>query len=312
MTTLANGRQQLHGRDVDVSSVDKVLFPDDGITKGELVAYYDRVADIAFPYLADRPVALKRHPEGIGSEGFFQKNVSEHFPDWLGRVRIDKRDGGTTDNVVITEPAALAYLADQGTIEVHGWLARADALEHADQLVFDLDPPGEDVEAARDAARRVRDVLDELELPHLLKTSGSKGYHVHVLIDREAGVDAPGFAADVARLLAVRHPDQLTDEQRKDARRGRVLVDHFRNRFGQTVVAPYALRARPGAPVATPIGWDELGRTEPQRFTLRNLFRRLGQREDPWAGPWERARGRGVPLARARDRLDGLLQQWRG
>lgn len=305
--TLAEGRQQLHGRGIDVSSVDKVLFPEDGITKGELVSYYDRIAQVMFPYVADRPVALKRYPDGLGAEGFFQKNVSGHFPTWVGRVRVDKRGGGSSEQIVIDEPATLVYLADQGTVELHAWLTRSDALEQADQLVLDLDPPGEDVAAARDAARRVREILDELELPHLLKTSGSKGYHVHVLIDRDAEVDASAFAADVARLLARRHPDALTDEQRKEARRGRVLVDHFRNGFGQTVVAPYSVRARPGAPVSTPIGWDELGRTDPQRFTIRNIFRRLAQRDDPWAEPFQRAAGRGIPLVDARARLDHEL-----
>lgn len=276
------GRQQLHGRSIDVSSVDKVLFPDEGITKGELVAYYDRIAETMYPYLADRPVALKRHPDGLDAEGFFQKNVSDHFPDWLGRVELEKRGGGTTDNVVITEPAALAYLADQGTIEFHSWLTRADELECADQVVFDLDPPDEDIDAARAATRRVREVLEELELPHLLKTSGSKGYHVHVLVDRDIAVGARGFAADVAHLLARRHPEALTDEQRKDRSSRRVLVDYFRNGFGQTVVAPYSVRARPGAPVSTPISWRELGTTDPQRFTLRNIFRRLGQHDASW------------------------------
>lgn len=310
--TLEDGRQQLHGRDIDVSSVDKMLFPDDGITKGELVDYYARIAEVMFPYLVDRPVALKRFPDGLGAEGFFQKNVSRHFPSWLGRVAVDKRGGGSSEQIVVNEPAAVVYLADQGTIELHPWLARADALDRADQLVFDLDPPGEDVAAARSATRRVRDVLDELELSHLLKTSGSKGYHVHVLIDRDAEVDAADFAADVARLLASRHPDELTDEQRKDARRGRVLVDHFRNRFGQMVVAPYSVRARPGAPVSTPIDWDELGRTDPQRFTIRNLFRRLAQRDDPWAETWRQAAGSGIPLAEARARLDQRLARVEG
>lgn len=309
---LRNERQHLQGRSINVSSVDKVMFPDEGITKGELVAYYDRMAETMFPYLADRPVALKRLPDGLGSQGFFQKNVSEHFPDWIGRVRVDKRGGGSSDNIVITEPAALVYLADQGTIELHSWLVRADELERADQLVFDLDPPDEDIDAARTAARRVRDVLDELELPHLLKTSGSKGYHVHVLIERHADVDASDVAAGVARLLAARHPEELTDEHRKAARGGRVLVDYFRNGFGQTVVAPYSVRARPGAPVSTPIEWRELGATGPQRFTVRNLFRRLGQRDDPWARPWEQASGGGVPLTDARVRLDELLEPYGG
>ena len=306
---LREGRQSLHGRDIDVSSVGRVMFPEDGITKGELIAYYDRIAETMLPYLVNRPIALKRYPDGLAAPGFFQKAAAAYFPDWIGRVHVDKRGGGTIDNLVATEPATFVYLANQNTIELHGWLTRADQLERADQLVFDLDPPGEDIDAARNAARRVRDLLDELELHHLLKTSGSKGYHVHVLIDRSVAVDAPRFAADVAGLLAARHPRELTDQHRKDARRGRVLIDHFRNGFGQTVVAPYSVRARPGAPVSTPIDWRELASVDPQSFTLRNLFRRLGQKEDPWAAGWQHAHGGGVPLSDARARLDDLLDE---
>jgi bifunctional non-homologous end joining protein LigD len=302
-----DGQHEFHGRSSEVTSAGRVMFPDVGITKGELVAYYDRIAPTMFRYIADRPMALKRFPGGLGSPGFFQKNASGHFPSWIGRVRVDKRGGGTTDNVVATEPAVLPYLADQNTIEVHSWPARADRLTRPDQIVFDLDPPGADVDAARSAARRVRDLLDELELPHLLKTSGSKGYHVHVLVDRDTEVDAPRFAADVARLLVARHPEELTVEFRKAQRDGRVLIDHFRNRFGQTVVAPYSVRAKAGAPVSTPIEWRELGATDPQRYTVRNLFRRLGQREDPWAATWERAAGGGTSLTEARAALDALL-----
>lgn len=306
---LRNGKQDLHGRTIEVTSVDKVMFPSTGITKGELVDYYAKMAELMFPYLAGRPVALKRYPDGLDSAGFFQKNVSDHAPDWMGRIEIDKRDGGSTDHVAVTEPAALVYLANQGTIEFHGWLATADDLDRNDQIVFDLDPPGEDIDAARAATRRVHELLDELELPHLLKTSGSKGYHVHVLTGRGPEVDAADFAADVAALLAIRHPEQLTDEHRKSAREGRVLVDHFRNRYAQMVVAPYSLRARPGAPVSTPIEWHELGATDPQHYTLHNIFRRLGQRDDPWVEPWQRASYDGTPLREARARLDLLLNR---
>lgn len=301
---LEEGARELQGRTVNLTHLDRVLYPADGITKGDLVAYYDRVAPIMIRYVVDRPVALKRFPEGLQGDGFFQKNASPHFPDWVGRVEVPKRDGGTTNNVVVTEAACLPYLADQGTLELHSWLSRADDVERADQLVFDLDPPGDDVDAAREAARLVGEVVDDLGLPSLLKTSGSAGYHVHVVIDRGADVDAREFAADVARLLARDHPGSVTDQHRKQARRGRVLVDYFRNGFGQTVVAPYSVRARPGAPVSTPIDWSELGRVDPQRYTVGNLFRRLGQREDPWATMWDQA----ANLEDARARLDARLE----
>lgn len=302
---LKEGQHELRGRVVDLTNLDRVLFPEHGITKGDLVDYYERVAPVMAPYVVQRPVALKRFPEGVDGEGFFQKNASAHFPGWLGRVAIPRREGGTTDNVVVSEPAALPYLADQGTIEIHAWLAREDAPERLDQVVFDLDPPGEDTEAARRATRRVGDLLDELGLATLLKTSGSAGYHVHVRVDRDTDVDVHRFAADAATLLTRRHPEELTDEHRKRARGGRVLVDYFRNRFGQTVVAPYSVRARPGAPVSTPVEWAELPRVDPQHHTISSIFRRLGQREDPWAGAWEAA----DDLEEARAHLDRLLQQ---
>ena len=300
------GERRIHGRTLELSNVDKVLFPDDGITKGELIEYHERIAEVMLPHLQGRPVAIKRLPDGLGGTSFFQKEAGSHFPDWVGTVDVPKRKGGTTAHIVVEEAATLPYLANLGTIELHSWTSRRDDLERPDQLVFDLDPPDDRPDAARAASHRVREVLDELGLDTLLKTSGSKGYHVHVPLDRSADFEvARRFAADVARVVAGRHPDDLTDEQRKSARRGRVFVDHLRNAYGQTAVAPYSVRARPGAPVATPIEWRELDDLDPGRYDLRNLFRRLGQREDPWRDAWHD----GHALAAARDTLSELLQQ---
>lgn len=300
------GEQEVFGRVIDVSSVDKVFFDDDGITKGELVGYYRRVAETMLPYLVGRPVAMKRFPDGLGGEGFFQKNAGSHFPDWLRREDIPKREGGVLDHVVVDEPATIVYLANQGTIELHGWLSTAADLEHPDQVVFDLDPANDDVAAVRRAARHVRALLDELGLASLLKTSGSAGYHVHVPLDGSADFTTAGrFAAAAADLLARRHSDELTDEARRDKRKGRVFVDHLRNAYGQTVVAPYGVRARSGAPVATPIDWDELGSAEPRSYTIRNLFRRLGQRDDPWAKALENTQR----LDDAGQRLEAFLAE---
>ncbi len=298
------GEQDLFGRTIDVSSVDKVYFPDAGVTKGDVLDFYARIAQTAIGYLEGRPVAVKRHPDGIDGPGFFQKEADEHFPGWIRREDVPKREGGHLDHVVGDEPATIVYLANQGTIELHPWLSRIDALEHPDQVVFDLDPPAGDADAARQAARRVRDLLTEVGVDSLVKTSGSAGYHVHVRIPRDHDFETTRrFAADLAGLLATRHPDELTDEQRKPERRGRVFVDYLRNAYGQTAVAPYSLRARDGAPVATPVAWDELGSTDPGDYTIANLFRRLGQRPDPWADAWDDLQD----LDGARARLDDLL-----
>jgi len=300
-----DGEYEIHGRTLGLSSLDKVLFPDPGITKGELIDYHERIAEVLLPHLRGRPVAIKRLPDGLDGASFFQKSVASHFPPWVGSVEVPKRQGGTIEHIVVSEPATLSYLANLAAIELHAWTSRTDDLERPDQLVFDLDPPADGLDAARDAARRVKEVLDELGLPTLLKTSGSKGYHVHVALARRDDFEVVRpFAADVARVVAARDPRRFTVEQRKDARRGRVFIDHLRNAYGQTAIAPYSVRARPGAPVATPIDWDELHDVEPARYGVRNVFRRLGQREDPWHAAWDR----GQDLTSARDTLDALLE----
>lgn len=279
---------ELDGQEVEVTNLDKVLFPDEGLTKGDLVGFYRDVAAVMLPHLEGRPLTLHRFPDGIGRDGFYQKDAADYFPDWLRTAEIERRGpkGGEIDQVYICgSTAALVYLANLGTITFHIWPARADDVDHPDLVVFDLDPPGdEQLDAVRDGARAIRDVLEEVGLVPFLQTSGSKGYHVVAPLDRSADFDAVrAFARGVADLVAGRDPDRLTTEQRKDKRRGRVFVDVGRNAYAQTAVCAYSVRARRGAPVATPIDWHELGRVAPRRYTIANLARRLGQKDDPWA-----------------------------
>jgi bifunctional non-homologous end joining protein LigD len=279
-----NGEQEIAGRTVGVTNADKVLFPDDGITKGQLIDYYVRAAELILPHLQGRPVALRRFPDGIGGEGFFQKAAPDHYPDWIPRVAVDTSQGGVVHQVEVNEPASLAFLAQQAAIELHPVLWRSDRRGRPDQLILDLDPPGGDVDAARTAARHVRDVLEELGVAPRLKTTGSKGYHVHVRLDgRSSDDDLRAVALDIARTVLLRAPNELTIEHRIANRRGRVFVDWLRNSYGQTAVAAYSVRALPGAPVATPLDWSELGTVDPGSYSIQNLFRRLGQRDDPWA-----------------------------
>jgi bifunctional non-homologous end joining protein LigD len=281
------GEQEFFTRLVDVTNVDRVVFPEVGLTKGDLVGYYARVAETMLAHARDRPVALKRFPRGLDGGGFFQKNAAAHYPPWLRRLSIPKREGGELDHVVADEPATFVYLADQGTIEFHPWLSTAEDVERPVELVLDLDPPRDaTVEVVRRATRYVRALLDDLEVPSRLKTSGSAGFHVHVPLQPPSGWGpARSLARLLASTLAARHPDELTVEHHVAQRGGRVFVDWLRNGYGQTSVAAYSVRAHPSAPVATPIGWDELGSAEPRRYTVRNLFRRLGQKADPWAEP---------------------------
>ena len=297
-------------RNLEVSNRDKVFFPDAGITKGDLLDYYHRAAAFVLPHARDRLVAMHRFPDGIDGQGFFHKDVPDHFPAWIRREVVEKADGQLRQ-LVIDDAATLVYIADQGCITPHVWLSRADRIDHPDRMVFDLDPPGDDARATFDAvrwtARRLRELLDELGLVAFVMTSGSKGLHLHVPLDRATDFDGVrDFAMDAADLLVERHPERLTREQRKAKRGDRVYLDVMRNAYAQTTVAPYAVRARAGAPVATPLSWDELGRADlhPRRYDIANLFRRMAQTDDPWQGMGRHARGLDGParlLRRLRD-----------
>ncbi|MDP9341294.1 MAG: non-homologous end-joining DNA ligase [Actinomycetota bacterium] len=292
---------------IEVSNRTKVLFPGDGITKGDLIEYYAAIAERMVPLISGRPLSLERFPEGIDGHRVFQQNVPTYFPAWVRRVNV-RKEGGRLDHVVCENAATLAYLANQAVITPHAWLSRADRPEHPDQLIFDLDPPGDEFEAARAAARSVRTLLDELGLPAFLKTSGGKGLHVMVPLDRKEPFEAVrSFARDAAAELARREPERLTTETRKAKRDGRLFLDVGRNAYAQTAVPPFAVRPRPGAPVATPIPWDELEDPKllPGRFTIRSVFEHL----DP--DPWRDARRQARSLAEPRRRLARIREQER-
>ncbi len=261
---------------VKVSSPDKVMFPEAGLTKADLVGHYQRVADRMLPHLAGRPLTLHRFPAGINAKGFLQKNAADYFPASIERVEVPKREGGVTSYPVVGEPGDLAYLANQNTVTFHVWTSRLPVLEQPDRLIFDLDPADGDWDAARRAAPAVRAFLAGIGLPTAPMTTGSNGYHLVSSIEPEIHVDdLSDFARTVAALVARRHPDLLTDEFRIEKRKGRVYVDWLRNRFGQTGVAAWSLRARPEAPVAVPFRWDELDDTLPRRWTLATVAERL-------------------------------------
>lgn len=277
---------KLDGHEIALSSLDKVYFPECDITKGDLVDYYRRIAELTLPYYRDRPLSMQRFPEGIGADGFFQKDVPDHFPNWIDRVRLSTENGAVT-YVIAGNAATLIYLANQGCITPHLSLSRRDKPNHPDRLVFDLDPSDDDFGKVQQAARHLKTLLDALEIECFVQTTGSRGLHVLVPLDRSADFDAAReFARAAAEELVKRHPDSLTVEQRKDKRRDRVFLDYLRNAYGQTAVAPYAVRAKEEAPVATPLRWDEAfsSALTPRKYTITNLFRRLGQTTDPFSG----------------------------
>jgi bifunctional non-homologous end joining protein LigD len=258
------------------------------------------------PHVKGRPVSMQRFPDGVAKQGFFHKNVPEHFPDWIERVEVPKRDGKLT-HVVTRDADTLVYLANFGCITPHVWLSRARHLERPDRMVFDFDPSVDDFAAVRRAARRAGALLEELGLSPFAMATGSRGIHVWVPLRPKADFeDVKRFAREVAGVLAERHPDELTIEHRKAKRGDRILIDVLRNGYAQTAVPPYAVRPRSQAPVATPLEWDELSdsRLRPDRFTTRNLFRRLSAKGDPWAGISRHAKELGRPgrrLARMRE-----------
>lgn len=295
------------GRRVTISKPEKVLFSQVGVTKADMARHYADVAALILPYLRDRPLSLLRHPDGVEGSGFIQKEASDHFPDWIPRVRVSK-DDGAVNHVVCNDAATLVYLADQACITPHSFLSRTDALHRPDRMVFDLDPPDDGADALRATRAAVRDLhelLDELEVPSYLMTTGSRGYHVWIPLRRTDGFDeVRDVARSLAELLVSRAPNRLTIEQRKDRRGPRVFVDYLRNAYAQTAVPPYAVRARPAAPVALPIAWSELSRVTPDGVTVRNVVDRLERRDDPWAAMARHARS----LGRLRDRLSALKE----
>lgn len=275
---------EVDGRELSISNPDKVLFPDDGITKAEMVRYYRRVAPLLVRHSQGRPVAMHRFPDGIGKGGFFQKQVGRHFPDWIPRVELSTRDG-STEFVVIEDEATVVYLAGQGVLVLHSLFGRADAPQRPVEVMVDLDPTTTDRGPIRAAAGRLRELFAERGYSPRVKTSGSRGLHVVVDVDLPDFPTARALALEVSEQLVAEEPDEYTLEFYKDKRGDRLLLDINRNAYQQHAVAPYSLRALPGAPVAAPLEWDEaLAPTwDPQRWTIKNLFRRLAQRADPWA-----------------------------
>jgi len=258
------------------------------------VTYYRRITPVILPYLRDRAVTLRRFPDGIDEEGFFQKNTPDYFPDWIPRLR-QKKEGGSVDYTGIDTEAALAFVADQGTIELHAALARADHPNRPDQLIFDLDPSDDDFGKVQEIASALRDLFSAHDIPCFVKTTGSRGLHLLIPLDdsKEGDFDTGrAWARKVAERIADANGRLATTRQRKNERGERVFVDYLRNAYGQTAVAPYSLRARREAPVATPLDWDEALASDmtPDRYTLKTLFNRLGQKDDPWADMRRHAR----------------------
>ncbi|HYR87757.1 MAG TPA: non-homologous end-joining DNA ligase [Terriglobia bacterium] len=271
-------------RIVEITSPEKVLFPNDGITKWQLVDYYRRIAPTMLPYLRGRPIVMERYPDGIHSPGFFEKNARPYYPDWIEIVPIRKQNG-IVRHVICNDAATLVYLANLAVITPHAWLSRVDKLENPDQMIFDLDPSDGEFRAVCTAAKQLREQLKERGLTAFVKSTGSRGLHVVVPLYRRATFDqVRAFARDVATQFAQSDPEHLTIEVRKNKRQGRIFVDTARNAYAQTAAPAYAVRPRDGAPVAAPLNWNELDSRslKPDAFNIRNIFDRIETIGDPW------------------------------
>ena len=286
----------------DISNPDKLIYPDDGLTKTDLVEHYERVAEVMLPHLIGRPLTVERFPNGINAPGFMQKNAAPYFPENIGRIEIPKKDGHTT-YPILNDKEGLTYLANLGSITFHTWTTTIDDLTHPDRLIFDLDPPAGATSAARYATRAVGDLLADLGLDSAPMATGSKGFHVFTRADATVSIfDVDRLSQGVAALLAASDPDRLTTEFRVENRRGRVFVDWLRNRYRSTSVVPWSLRPRPGAPMATPLSWDELDDTIPDSWTIGTVRERLDM-ADPWVRLEE------ANLSAAKERVETLVSE---
>ena len=298
MAKAGTHEERVVGRhELEVSSLDKVLFPDDNITKGDVIDYYQNIAPLMLAHIKDRPMTLRRWPAGVGRQGFFQKEVPEYYPDYILRVDVPHGKGEITPNAVINCPEALVYLANQNVIEFHHWCARRDKIRVPDKFIFDLDPhEGATWEMVREGAFITREALDDLGLPSYPMLTGGRGIHVVVPVKRLYDYeDIADWTQAFSNVLGAAHPNLFTNEFHKEHRGDRVFLDWLRNQYAQTAVAPYSVRARATAPVAVPVSWDEIEhgvlrpkRKKPQPATasMFNVFDHpeLLSRPDVWAG----------------------------
>jgi bifunctional non-homologous end joining protein LigD len=291
-------------RAVEVTRPAKVLFPADGISKGDLINYYRRIAPWMLPHLRGRAITMERYPDGIDQARIIQKSVPSYYPDWIETVKV-KKAGGTVTHVVCNDEATLVYLANQACITPHIWLSRVDNLHYPDQMVFDLDPSSEDFEKVKATAQSFRKLLEQVALPAYVKTTGSRGLHVAVPLNREEDFDSVrAFARRLAEIVLNEDPRHRTMEARKEKRGGRVFLDINRNAYAQTVAPAYAVRPRPGAPVSTPLRWSELDQKglRPDGVTIRTVFGRLEKSGDHWKDFYRRA----ISLKAARRKLEEM------
>jgi bifunctional non-homologous end joining protein LigD len=272
------------GHKIKLSNLDKVLFPD-GVTKGQVIDYYDRIAEYMIPHVEDRPLSMQRFPDGIQKQGFYHKEAPDYFPKYIKLVEVKVDDETNQMQAMANNRASLVYLAQMAAITLHPWTSRAKDLRKPDKIVFDLDPSTDDSwNVVLEGAYDLRAMLTEMGLASFVMATGSRGLHVSVPIKPEHDFDTVQLFSKAVCQSLEKRDKKFTTEFRKEKRRGRVFLDYLRNRYAQTSVAPYSLRAKPGATVAAPLDWEELkdDALRSDSFTVANIFARMESHGDPW------------------------------
>jgi bifunctional non-homologous end joining protein LigD len=280
-------------RTIELSNPEKKMYPKENLTKTDIVNYYEKVSEYMLPHIKNRPLVMHRFPDGIDGDEFYQKEVPDYFPKWIKRKTIDLVKGGSEPLMIAEKKADLVYLAGQACLVPHIWLSTADKPKSPNKIVFDLDPPKGDFKKVKFAAFKLKKMFEAKKFTPYVMTTGSKGLHVIIPIKQNHRFKkVREYVKDVVNELADKYKDKLTTETRKNKRKGRVFLDYLRNAYGQTSVAPYALRAIKGAPVATPLDWDELKKSDigPQSYNINNIFRRLSRKKDPFKGMMRHAK----------------------
>jgi bifunctional non-homologous end joining protein LigD len=275
---------QIEGHKIELSNLDKVLFPKSGITKEELVSYYQRIGSMVLPLYENRPLTMQRCPDGIDKQDFIQKEAPDYFPQWIDRYELTK-EKGTIKQVLVNTEATLVYLANQACITFHLALSKVDKIRYPTYLIFDLDPSTEDIALLKTVVEYIKELIDYLDLKGFIKTTGSRGFHIYIPLKRDHTFKkVHDFAKFFATYLAQKYPQEITIEQSKAKREKRVLIDYARNSYGLSAVAPYSIRAKEEAPIATPLHWEELKdkNLHSQSYNIKNIFKRLASIKDPW------------------------------
>lgn len=278
-----------------LTNLDKVFFPEEGYTKGDVIAYYDSIASTILPYLKDRPMVLNRHPNGITDKGFFQKNVSlSKFPSWIQTASITHHDRAI-EYVLVQDKETLVYIANLGCIELNPFHARVKSITHPDYLVIDLDPEKVPFTKVIEAALVVHDIFEQLKVPNYCKTSGGRGLHIYVPLGAKYDYEQVQLVGKVIALLTQERLPKLISLERSPAKRQRqIYIDIPRNASGQTLAAPYSLRPRPHAPVSTPLEWKEVTtELDPFAFDIKSVPKRIKKKAND---PFKPVLGAGINL----------------